>query len=188
MGSGSVDLATLVKQPFELLQEIERRSRQAHSGEGSSAMPAEWVGVGFRIGEEQFVAGRDQVREVLMLPDGMTRVPGSQRWLLGIANLRGHLLPLVDVKLLLGSGRTTLRRTTRVISVNHREVPAGLVVDEVLGFRRFMDREFADTWPETVVRCDRFLTGAYERGEDTWPVFNLFDFVESNLFLQAAAE
>jgi len=39
-----------------------------------------------------------------------------------------------------------------------------------------------------VVRCDRFLTGAYERGEDTWPVFNLFDFIESNLFLQAAAE
>jgi twitching motility protein PilI len=72
--------------------------------------------------------------------------------------------------------------------VNHREVPAGLVVDEVLGFRRFMDREFTDNWPETVVRCDRFIMGAYERGEDTWPIFNLLDFVESNLFLQAAAE
>jgi len=186
--SETVDLATLVKQPFELLQEIERRSRQVHGGDSSGAMPSEWVGVGFRIGEEQFVASREQVREVLILPEGMTRVPGSKRWLLGIANLRGHLLPLVDVKLLLGSGRTTLRRTTRVISVNHREVPAGLVVDEVLGFRRFSDHEFTDSWPETVVRCDRFLTGAYERGEDTWPVFNLFDFIESNLFLQAAAE
>jgi twitching motility protein PilI len=182
------DLAELVEQPFELLQEIERRSRQAHAGDGVSAMPAEWVGVGFRIGEEQFVASREQVREVLMLPDGMTRVPGATRGMLGIANLRGHLLPLVDVKLLLGSGRTTLRRNTRVISVNHREVPAGLVVDEVLGFRRFMDSEFTDTWPETIVRCDRFLTGAYQRGEDTWPVMDLFDFVESNLFLQAAAE
>jgi twitching motility protein PilI len=181
-------LAELVEQPFELLQEIERRSRRAHGGEGVSAMPAEWVGVGFRIGEEQFVASREQVREVLMLPEGMTRVPGAKRWMLGIANLRGHLLPLVDVKLLLGSGRTTLRRNTRVISVNHREVPAGLVVDEVLGFRRFMDSEFTDTWPETIVRCDRFLTGAYQRGEDTWPVMDLFDFVESNLFLQAAAE
>ena len=186
--SGSVDLATLVKQPFELLAEIERRSRQAHSGPGSSAMPAEWVGVGFRIGEEQFVASREHVREVLMLPEDMTRVPGARRWLLGIANLRGHLLPLVDVKLMLGSGRTTLRRTTRVISVNHREVPAGLVVDEVLGFRRFMNSELTDVWPETVVRCDRFLTGAYQRNDDTWPVFNLFDFVESNLFLRAAAD
>jgi twitching motility protein PilI len=184
----SADLAALVEHPFELLQEIERRSRAAHDGQGASGAPSEWVGVGFRIGDEQFVASRDQVREVLMLPDTMTRVPGAQRWLLGIANLRGHLLPLIDVKLLLGSGRTTLRRNTRVISVNHREVPAGLVVDEVLGFRRFTDHEFAGEAPDTVVRCDRFLNGTYSRADEAWPVFNLFDFVESNLFLQAAAD
>ena len=186
--SAAIDLKSLVKQPFELLTEIERRSRKVHSGQGGADAPDEWVGVGFRIGEERFVAGRDEVREVLMLPDGMTRVPGAQRWLLGIANLRGHLLPLVDVKLLLGSGRTSLRRTTRVVSVNHREIPAGLVVDEVLGFRRFGKHEHTDDWPETVVRCDRFLTGAYRRGDEIWPTLDLFDFIESNLFLQAAAE
>lgn len=184
----SIRLAALVEQPFELLAEMERRSRDAHGGAGSAAAASEWVGVGFRIGDERFVAGRDQVREVLMLPEAMTRVPGAKRWMLGIANLRGHLLPLVDVKLLLGSGRTSLRRSTRVISVNHREIPAGLVVDEVLGFRRFNDGEFTDRWPETIVRCDRFLAGAYRRGDETWPVFNFFDFIESNLFLQAAAE
>jgi len=99
-------LAALVEQPFELLQELERRSRKAFAGKGSDGMSEEWVGIGFRIGEEQFVASRDQVREVLMLPDAMTRVPGANRWMLGIANLRGHLLPLIDLKMLLGSGRT----------------------------------------------------------------------------------
>ncbi len=186
--SKPVELASLVKQPFELLREIERRNAQAQSGDSSGELPAEWVGVGFRIGEEQFVSNRDQVREVLMLPDAMSRVPGAKRWLLGIANLRGHLLPLIDVKLLLGSGRTTLRRTTRVISINHREVPAGLVVDEVLGFRRFMGHEHTDETKETIVRCDRFVAGGYQRNEETWPIFNLFDLVESNLFLQAAVE
>ena len=93
--SADVDLKTLLQEPFALLTEIERRSRQAHSGQEGVGGSDEWVGVGFRIGEEQFVADRDVVREVLMLPDDMTRVPGSQRWLLGIANLRGHLLPLV---------------------------------------------------------------------------------------------
>jgi len=157
-------------------------------GGAATAMSAEWIGIGFRIGDEQFVANRNQVREVLMLPDTMTRVPGAKRWLLGIANLRGHLLPLVDVKLLLGSGRTTLRRSTRVISVNHREVPAGLVVDEVFGFRRFMDHEFSEDIAETAVRCERYLAGNYQRGRDRWPVFDLFGLVESNLFLQAAEE
>ena len=186
--SNPVELASLVKQPFDLLREIERRSAQAQSGGVSGALPAEWVGVGFRIGDERFIANREQVREVLILPDTMCRVPGSKRRLLGIANLRGHLLPIVDIKLLLGSGRTALRRTTRVISVNHREVPAGLVVDEVLGFRRFMDHEHTDKIQETIVRCDRFVAGGYHRNEETWPIFNLFDLVESNLFLQAAAE
>jgi twitching motility protein PilI len=186
--SKPVELATLIEQPFELLREIERRSAHTQSGEGGSSLPDEWVGIGFRIGEEQFVASRDQVREVLRLPESMTRVPGARRWMLGIANLRGHLLPLVDIKLLLGSGRTSLRRTTRVISVNHREIPAGLVVDEVQGFRRFSDQEFIQELPQTVVRCDRFLAGAYQRNDETWPILNLFDFVESNVFLQAAEE
>jgi twitching motility protein PilI len=186
--SNSADLAALVEQPFALLQEMEHRSRAAHAGQGTGSMPAEWVGVGFRIGEEQFVASREQVREVLMLPESVTRVPGAKRWLIGIANLRGHLLPLIDVKLLLGGGRTTLRRGTRVISVNHREVPAGLIVDEVHGFRRFMDQEFAEQAAKTIVRCDSFLGGTYRRDDDSWPVFNLFDLVESKMFLQAAAE
>ncbi len=183
-----VDLATLIEQPFELLQELERRSRAAIAGKGADELSTEWVGVGFRIGQEQFVASREQVREVLMLPDSMTRVPGAKRWMLGIANLRGHLLPLIDLKMMLGSGRTTLRRNTRVISINHREIPAGLIVDEVLGFRRFMENEFRDKWPETAVRCDRFVKGAYERGQDSWPIFGLYDLIESGTFLQAAAE
>jgi twitching motility protein PilI len=181
-------LAALVEQPFELLEELERRSRAAFAGKGGDSLPEEWVGIGFRIGQEQFVAHRDQVREVLMLPESMTRVPGAKRWMLGIANLRGHLLPLVDLQMMLGSGRTSLRRATRVISVNHREVPAGLVVDEVQGFRRFMDSEFNDKSPQTAVRCDRFLHGAYQRGHDVWPIFNLYDLLESSTFLQAAAD
>lgn len=184
----AVQLEALVEQPFDLLQEMERRSRIAIAGKGGGELPAEWVGIGFRIGQEQFLADRNQVREVLMMPDAVTRVPGAKRWVLGIANLRGHLLPLIDVKLLLGSGRTSLRRTTRVISVNHREIPAGLVVDEVIGFRRFTDSEFTDTWPETAIRCDQFLKGAYQRGPDVWPIFGLYDLIESSTFLQAAAD
>ena len=186
--STAVDLAALVEQPFALLQELESRRRADVAGKGTDELSSEWVGVGFRIGQEQFVASRDQVREVLMLPENMTRVPGAKRWMLGIANLRGHLLPLIDLKMMLGSGRTTLRRNTRVISINHREVPAGLVVDEVLGFRRFMESEFRDKWPETAVRCDRFVKGAYERGQDSWPIFGLYDLIESSTFLQAAAD
>ena len=186
--NAATELRALVDEPFQLLREMERRSRAALAGKGTGDVSDEWVGIGFSIGQEGFVADSEQVREVLMLPEAMTRVPGANRWLLGIANLRGHLLPLVDLKMFLGGGRTSLRRATRVISINHREIPAGIVVDEVQGFRRFMVSEYAEKAPQTAVRCDRFLQGVYERGPDAWPVFDFYSLLESSTFLQAAAE
>jgi twitching motility protein PilI len=72
--------------------------------------------------------------------------------------------------------------------VNHREIPAGLVVDEVIGFRRFLDSEFKSDGPQTAVRCDRYIEGSYQRGQENWPVFGLYNLVESSTFLQAGAE
>ena len=49
---------------------------------------------------------------------------------------------MLDLRQFLGSGATAAGRNTRVVVVNHREIPAGLMVDEVLGFRRFAESEF----------------------------------------------
>ena len=184
----SLSLKSLAGRPFELLQEMERRSRAAVAGAGDTGTQrSEWVGVGFRVGEDTFVASRDEVREVLMVPDTVTRVPGARRWLTGIANLRGQLLPLVDLQWLLGGGRTERDRNTRVISVSHRDVSAGLLVSEVSGFRRFVDGEYDDATPNTDIRCDAYLAGVFRRSGESWPVFAIDRLLESDLFLQAAA-
>ena len=105
----------------------------------------------------------------------------------GIANVRGQLLPILDLRQYLGSGVTPNSRNVRVIVVNHREVPAGLLVDEVLGFRRFSESEFTGDAPPTVVRCERYLAGAFKRGPEQWPVLSLRQLVESPSFQEAAA-
>ena len=76
-------------------------------------------------------------------PSVVTRVPGAKAWIRGIANVRGQLLPVVDLRAFLGGGTTNTDRSTRVLVAHHREVPAGLLVDEVLGFRRFNEGEFS---------------------------------------------
>ena len=105
----------------------------------------------------------------------------------GWATCDGQLLPMVDLRQFLGSGTTTAGRNTRVVIVNHREIPAGLIVDEVLGFRRFADRDFNAEPPPTVIRCDSYLAGAFRRGGELWPVLSLKSLVESQIFLQAAS-
>ncbi len=62
-----------------------------------------------------------------------------------------------------------------------------VLVDEVLGFRRFTDPEFQPEPPPTLVRCERYLAGAFRRGQESWPVLSLKSLVESPSFLQAAS-
>ncbi len=182
------ELKSLRDKPFELLQQLEQLARAALTGQGRDAAgEREWVGVAFRLGSENFLVAREETREVLGFPSVLTRVPGAKSWIRGVANVRGTLLPVVDLRAFLGSGATGTGRSSRVLVANHREVPAGLLVDEVLGFRRFADGEFSTAVPPTIVRCERYLAGAFRRGAEGWPVFSLRSLLESPEFLEAAA-
>jgi twitching motility protein PilI len=181
-----LSLQALADRPFDLLLELERRARAAIAArEGAPAEADEWVGIGFRLGAERFVANRGEVREVLPVPEQVTRVPGAKPWLRGIANLRGQLLTVVDLKSFLGAGGATSERQTRILIVASREVPTGLVVDEVLGFRRFGADDFRDEMPAGVIRCEHYLEGSYRRGAEVWPRFSLLKLLEDQQFLSA---
>jgi twitching motility protein PilI len=158
----------------------------AAAGESADA-DREWVGVAWRMAGEGYLVAREETREVLPYPAQLTRVPGARGWVKGLANVRGTLLPVIDLRQYLGSGATPLTRNTRVLVVNHRDVPAGLMVDEVLGFRRFTDGEFGADAPPTIVRCERYVAGAFRRGGESWPVLSLRLLVENPGFLDAAA-
>lgn len=180
------NLRALRDRPYELLRELERRGRAVSSGRRASE-GSEWVGVAFRLGPETFLVPREEMREVMSLPGHLTRVPGARGWILGLSNLRGQLLPIVDLRQFLGSGVTPTVRSSRVLVVNHRDVPAGFLVDEVLGFRRFTEAEYVSVPPPTLVRCERFLSGSFRRGSDSWPVMSLKKLIEHPSFLQTAS-
>lgn len=183
--SVATPLDSLRDRPFELLLELERRSVQAAAGRGlETGAQTEWVGVAFRIGEHLFVTPRQQVREILTYP-GVTKIPGSKAWLKGLANIRGQLLPVIDMHEFFGGEEMLSGRTTRVIAVNHEEIPAGLLVDEVRGFRRFSRDEMRSA-EAPAPAFTPFMTGRFERGEESWHVMDMTSLVESQAFLQAA--
>ena len=183
-----VSLKSLRDRPFELLAEMERRGRAVSAQQNNDGVAGrEWVGVALRLAGELFLAAREETREVLSVPTSITRVPGARGWVRGLANVRGQLLPIIDMKQFIGSGVAVLSRSTRIVVVNHREIPAGLLVDEVLGFRRFAETEFSGDVPPTVARCERYLAGCFRRGQEQWPVLSLRTILESQAFAEAAA-
>jgi twitching motility protein PilI len=168
------------------LVELERRAKAAIAArQGEDAATDEWVGIGFRLGTEQFVAGRGEVREVLPIPEQITRIPGAKTWLRGIANVRGQLLTVVDLRSFLGAGRAQLDRHARVLVVASREVPTALIVDEVSGFRRFREADYGEQPPATMIRCENYLKGVFRRGTEVWPRFSLPALLEDVQFLNA---
>jgi twitching motility protein PilI len=181
-----LSLEALIERPFDLLVEMERLARAAIAArEGAGASADEWVGIAFRLGAESFVAPRSDVREIIPVPEQLTRVPAAKPWLRGIANVRGQLLTVVDLKSFLGGASTSPDRRARLLLVASRDVPTGLIVDEVLGFRRFSEDEFRAEAPPTVVRCEQYLAGGYRRGSEAWPRFSLLRLLEDETFLNA---
>ena len=122
MSGTESSLRSLRDRPFELLKELEKRSRNLAPGSApETAAGQEWVGVAFRMGGETFLVAREETREVLGYPAVVTRIPGAKSWVKGLANIRGQLMPMLDLRQFLGSGATTAGRNTRIVIVNHRE-------------------------------------------------------------------
>lgn len=176
-------LYTYRESPFQLLKELEQRCRsvnQAYTGGGEAK---EWVGIAFRIGEEVLMTSRSDVREVLTLIPA-TRVPGAQAWVKGLANLRSQLIPVIDFSKFLGAGQHQTTGQERMLVVNHDSIPAALVVDEVLGFRRFSESELSKNFDgDTKFSLDAFLLGKCSRDEKEWPVIGLRKLLESQNFM-----
>jgi len=173
--------------PFEVLAEYERRSL-AHAAGAPEQIeaPGLWRGIGFRIGDRHFVSSIAEVNEILTLP-ALTVVPGAKSWLLGIANVRGNLVPVIDLRDLAGGGRSAPSETTRVLVVRQHGGSAGLLVDEVLGQRSFSEEQLAASIGEADERYGRFVGENVQSGEVLWGLFSMAALTRSSEFQQAAA-
>jgi twitching motility protein PilI len=75
-----------------------------------------------------------------------------------------------------------------VLVLNSREFPVGVLVDEVYGFRRFLNSEFSADIPQMAIRCERYLSGAFARNNDFWPVFSMSTLLATQDFQHAGEQ
>ncbi len=184
--NAGIELRSLREQPFELLRELERRSQGAHAGQAVASGSGDFVGVALRSGEQLLLVPREEVREVMEFPS-TTRVPGARAWVRGITNVRGRLVPVVDLQGFRGLDETRANRSCRLVIVNHRELPAAILVDEIMGFRRFAAEEFQPHAEGVAEQLAQFVLGQYRRSREAWPVISLVKLVESAEFADMAA-
>jgi len=172
---------------YALLQDIERRSRTKALGLPQQVeVRRTWSGVGFRLGNVNLLSKLEEVDEILISPE-MTRVPSALSWVKGIANIRGMLLPIMDLKDFIDGESIKSGRKTRIILIKKGELVSGLMVDEVFGMRHFFEEERTSNVPDVSDNLKKYLQGAFRKGSTHWGIFNMDNLAVDPGFLEVAA-
>jgi chemotaxis signal transduction protein len=93
-----------------------------------------------RLGGSRYALPMDCVAEVGR-PPHLTRVPGVPAWLAGVANWRGRVLAVLDLRSLLTAPVTPLDRRARLVVLNRAGVPVGLLTEGVEGTHHLSDEQ-----------------------------------------------
>lgn len=171
--------------PFALLARYERLALAHASAAPDTLDPSGlWRGIAFRTGTRRLLTGIDEIEEVLALPV-LTAVPGTRPWLLGVANVRGNLVPVIDFARFLFDERTPHSERTRLLIVRQGGGNVALLVDEVFGQRTVDQAQRRDAAAEDDPRLTRFVDQRV--GEQQLAIFSMNRLVRAPDFRQAAA-
>ena len=86
--------------------------------------------VSFKLREEEFAVDILQVQEIIRLQD-ITNVPNAPAFVEGVINLRGRVIPIIDLRKRFALESAEHSTSTRIIVVMIDNVTVGLIVDEV---------------------------------------------------------
>jgi chemotaxis protein CheZ len=85
--------------------------------------------IGFKIDESEYTIPIMKVREIINTP-GITRLPQSPYYVKGIINIRGKIMPVVDLKALVSTGESG-GDSTKVIVITNEMMTFGIMVDAI---------------------------------------------------------
>lgn len=177
---------------FDALVDLAQRSRRsARDLPSAIKVQPHWSGIGFIVLGQHFVAPIGEVSELLELPT-YTKLPGVQPWILGVANVRGRLLPLMDLAFFFGGRLDGQRRRHRVLVLEAGDLYTGLVVDAALGMQHFPTDTFSSAVPDIDQAFESFVLGSYSKkqtaasDDQLWYVFSPAQLIAEPRFINAA--
>ena len=172
--------------PFSALLGIAARSQEFAVGlPAQEETVLEWSGVAFQLAGHQFVAPLGEVAEILRVPRA-TKVPGVMPWVNGVANVRGRLLPIVDLAGYLNLQSKGLGRNRRVLVIENGDLYSGIVVDQVFGMQYFPVDTFTQEISPLPEKVLPYVRGEYFKNNSAWTVFSVHALSADPLFMQVA--
>ncbi len=119
--------------------------------------------VGFMIGDEEYAVPILAIQEIIK-PFAWTRVPQVPNYVLGVFNLRGAVIPLIDLRTKFGLTSKKQGEDTRFIVMRHGNDVAGFVIDRLTMAIR-IKKENIGPAPDTVNGDDTIIDGVGKQAD-----------------------
>jgi purine-binding chemotaxis protein CheW len=123
--------------PDQMFREDVMQKLSQHRTDQTAITPAadenreELIFLVFRLGDDEFGLPIDAVVEVAQVPAQITRVPKTPKFLEGVVNLRGEVLPVVDQRRRFDMPKLENAETRRLVVIKTERHRAGIIVDGV---------------------------------------------------------
>lgn len=149
--------------------------------------PASTSRIGLQSGGRHWLLKLDDAGEIVPVPD-LTPVPLTKPWFLGLANVRGTLVGVVDFSLFAGGPPTPRAADARIVLAPDRlHVRSGVLVERMLGLRAVERMQVDPAQNEAPSRMP-WMGGDLRDGEGKrWTQLDMQALVTSNEYLQVSA-
>lgn len=173
-------------QPGNLLRQIAQSSvKAAAQRPANKDLNNSCSAIGFSLCGQQMVASMGEVVEITHVPD-YTTVPRVKDWMLGLANLRGRLLPIIDLERYFGSRLGGNRSRHRVLVIEINNVYAGLVVSNVFGLKHFHIDAFNQPFSGVAEQFSNCVDAIASDGDSEWFRFKPAQLILEENFIDAS--
>ena len=131
----------------------------------------------FALGEEKFAIPVEHVQEVVEFGQ-VTKVPNAPAYMVGIINLRGRILPLLDTKLKLGLPPTTRSQKSRIMVLDlvlddEKSLQIGAMVDHAREVVELHRNEIQDAPEFENIKSSAPITGIVNRQGDITMIMHI---------------
>ena len=133
----------------------------------------------FKLIDETYGINVMHIREVLRYSE-IAPVPGAPSYVMGIVNLRGNVVTVVDSRVRFGLPESVISDDTRIIIVEYENEQVGLLVDAVKEVFYLYQGEIEPTPNVGNAEAQMFIQGVYQKDEELVILLELNRFFESN--------
>lgn len=120
--------------------------------------------VSFRLGDEEYGVDIMTVQEIILV-GCITQVPEVPEHVLGVINLRGSVIPILNLRARFGMPEQAANDATRIVVMNLAGRTVGVVVDGVSEVLRLSHEDISPTPPSLVGAGKDYVTGLARRKE-----------------------